>query len=88
MFATGDIKAVQLARISERLRSERAQAAVEAAPPVAVPAKLIGGAAATAWAALSIDKRAVLRFLVEVTIMPSGSGKVFAPETVRIGWNG
>lgn len=89
MFATGGIDAGQLTRITERLRADRAQAsaAVEAALPAAVPAELVGGAAAEAWAALSMDsKRAVLVALVTVTILPSGSGKAFDPDTVRVAW--
>ncbi|KAF2413870.1 hypothetical protein B1729_07755, partial [Microbacterium sp. B35-04] len=44
LYATGGIDAGQLARITERLRAERAQAtaAVDAATPAAVPAELIG----------------------------------------------
>ncbi|HTN57629.1 MAG TPA: recombinase family protein [Protaetiibacter sp.] len=89
MFATGDIDATQLTRITERLRGDRAQAAaaVEAALPATVPAELVGGAAAETWDALSMDsKRAVLGALVTITIMPSGSGKSFDPDTVRIDW--
>lgn len=89
MFATGDIDSAQLARITERLRTDRAQVAaeLEAALPAAVPAELMGGAAAETWAALSMDsKRAVLKELVTVTILPSGSGKAFDPDTVRIEW--
>ncbi|TFC34990.1 recombinase family protein [Cryobacterium sp. TMT2-14] len=91
MFATGDIDAAQLTRITERLRADRAQAAaaVEAALPPAVPAELVGGAAAEVWAALSMDsKRALLNTLVAVTILPAGSGKAFNPDTVRVTWNG
>ena len=91
MFATGAIEAVQLTLISERLRGARAQAttAVEAALPAAVPAELMGGHAAEVWAALSMDsKRAVLTALVTVTILPSGSGKAFNPDTVQVRWRG
>lgn len=91
MFATGDIDAAQLTRITERLRADRVQAAaaVEAALPAAVPAELVSGAAADAWAALSMDsKRAVLSSLVTITILPSGSGKAFDPDTVRVDWKG
>lgn len=89
MFATGDIDAAQLARITERLRTDRAQAAaaLDAALPAAVPADLVGSTAADTWAALSIDsKRAVLSTLVTVTIMPSGSGKAFDPDLVQVRW--
>lgn len=89
MFATGDIDAVQLTRITERLRVDRAQAAaaIDAALPAAVPAELVSGAAADAWATLSMDsKRAVLTALITVTIMPSGSGKSFDPNMVLVSW--
>lgn len=89
MFATGDIDAAQLARISERLRAERVQAAtaVKAALPAAVPAELVGVNAREVWDGLSMDsKRAVLTALVTVTILPSGSGKAFDPDMVRIAW--
>ncbi|MDH6236243.1 recombinase family protein [Cryobacterium sp. CG_9.6] len=91
MFATGGIDGGQLTRISEILRADRAQAAaaVEAALPAAVPAELMSGQAAEAWVALSMDsKRAVLTSLVTVTILPSGSGKAFNPDTVRVTWKG
>lgn len=91
LFAAGDIDAAQLARITERLRTDRAQAtaAMDAALPAAVPAGLIGGRAAETWAGLSMDsKRAVLDTLMTVTIMPAGSGKAFDPATVQIEWKG
>jgi hypothetical protein len=89
LFATGGIDAAQLTRITERLRVDRSQAAaaLDAALPAAVPVDLVGDAAADTWAALSMDsKRAVLTALVDVTILPSGSGKSFDPDTVRIRW--
>lgn len=89
MFATGDIDGAQLTRITGRLRADRLQAAaaVDAALPAAVPAELVSGAAADTWAGLSMDsKRAVLGALVTITIMPSGSGKSFDPDTVQVHW--
>lgn len=89
MFAAGTIEAAQLVRITEGLRADRAQAAaaVDAALPAAIPADLIGPRAAEVWEGLSMDvKRAVLSTLVTVTILPSGSGKVFDPETVCVTW--
>jgi hypothetical protein len=89
MFATGDIDAAQLKRINEHLRAERkeAGAAEQAALPAAVPAELVGSAAADTWAALDIDsRRAVLTALVAITIMPSGSGKAFDPDSVLTTW--
>jgi site-specific DNA recombinase len=91
LFAAGSIDAGQMARITERLRADRAQAtaAVDAAMPAAVPAELIGDRAAEVWAGLSMDtKRAVIEALVTVTIMPAGSGKAFEPETVVVAWKG
>jgi hypothetical protein len=90
LFAAGSIDASQLARITERLRLDRAQAsaAVDAALPASMPADLLGVRAADVWAGLSMDtKRAVLETLVTITIMPAGSGKVFDPETVRVAWH-
>ncbi|WP_346923070.1 recombinase family protein [Glutamicibacter creatinolyticus] len=89
MYATGGIDAAQLTRITERLRADRelAAAALDAALPPAVPAELIGANARQVWDGLSMDvKRAVLDALVAVTILPSGSGKAFDPDTVRITW--
>jgi hypothetical protein len=91
LYAAGSIDAGQLARITERLRADRAQAtaAMDAAMPAAVPAELVGGRAAEAWAGLSMDsKRAVLETLVTVTILPAGSGNAFDPDTVLVAWKG
>ena len=91
MFAAGHIDAAQLTRITERLRSDRAQAAadVDRALPAAVPADLIGANARQVWESLSMDvKRAVLDTLVTVTILPSGSGKSWDPETVQVATKG
>lgn len=55
--------------------------------PAAVPANLLNGQADEVWAAFSMEnKRAVLAALVTVTIMPSGSGKAFDPDSVLITW--
>lgn len=91
MFATGDIDASQLTRITERLRSDRvhATAAVDAALPAAVPTELMSDQAAEVWDALSMDsKRAIVTSLISVTILPSGSGKTFDPDTVQVTWKG
>ncbi|AZH79144.1 MULTISPECIES: recombinase family protein [Microbacterium] len=89
MFAAGTIDAAQLTRITERLRADRAQAAtaLDAALPPAIPADLIGANAGEVWHGLSMDvKRAVMDTLVTVTILPSGSGKAFDPDTVQVVW--
>lgn len=91
MFAAGSIDAAQLVRITEGLRADRAQAAaaVDAALPAAVPAELIGANARQVWDGLSMDaKRAVMDTLVQVIILPTGSGGVFDPDSVRVIWKG
>lgn len=89
MYAAGSIDAAQLTRITEKLRADRDQAAaaVDAALPAAVPAELIGPNARQVWDGLSMDsKRAVMDTLVSVVILPSGSGKKFANESVQVTW--
>lgn len=89
MYAAGTIEGAQLARITEGLRSERdaAEAAVRASMPPAIPAELLGAHASKVWQRLDMDaKRAVLRLLVEVIVLPSGSGRSFDPDSVRIEW--
>lgn len=89
MFATGDIDAAQLTRITERLRADRAQAAaaLDAALPAAIPPELIGANARQVWAGLSMDvKRRVVSAIVTVTILPSGSGKPWDSDTVLVDW--
>ncbi|WP_136053580.1 recombinase family protein [Microbacterium sp. K5D] len=89
MFAAGTIDAAQLTRITERLRRDRAQAAsaLDAALPPAIPADLVGANARPVWDGLSMDvKRAVVETLVTVTILPSGSGTAFDPDTVQVVW--
>ena len=90
LYAAGEIEARQLVRISDQLRADRARAvtAVEAALPPAIPAELIGGAAARVWSTLSMDsKRSILRLLATVTIMPSGSGTRFDPWKVVVAFH-
>ncbi|MGM7699425.1 recombinase family protein [Microbacterium sp. A84] len=91
MYAAGTIEATQLVRITEGLRADRAQAAaaVDAALPAAVPAELIGANAQQVWDGLDMDsKRAVMDSLVSVVILPTGSGGVFDPDSVRVIWKG
>lgn len=89
LYASGAIDGAQLSRISEGLRAARiqAQAEVTAALPSAVPPELLGGLAAEVWPTLPMDtKRPILDTLVSVTIMPSGSGKSFNPDSVVVAW--
>lgn len=89
-FAEGDIDRQQLARITATLRTKREtlEAELRRAMPPAVPMEAVGALARTSWAALDIDqRRALMRALVEVTILPTGAGKrTFDPESVRIDW--
>ena len=88
-YAAGALELDQLTRITTQLRSDReAHArALERSMPAAVPPDLAGPQAAKRWAALSMDaKRAVLQMLVRVTILPSGPGRDFNPELVRVDW--
>jgi DNA invertase Pin-like site-specific DNA recombinase len=89
LYAAGSIDGAQLARITASLRTERdaAEEAVRASMPPAIPPELIGVYAASVWQRLDMDaKREVLRLLIDVTILPSGSGKAFDPNTVSIEW--
>ena len=52
-------------------------------------AEFAGKYAAAAWAKASIEvQRAALRMLMRVTILPSGPGRSFYPESVQIEWLG
>lgn len=91
LYAAGSIDGAQLARITAGYRAERegAEAAVRSSMPPAIPPELIGEHAASVWDQLDMDtKRAVLRLLVTVTILPAGSGKAFDPDTVQVAWKG
>lgn len=88
-YAAGALELDQLTRITTQLRGDRAvhAKALERSLPAAVPHDLAGPHAAERWAALSMDaKRAVLQMLVSVTILPSGPGRDFDPELVRVDW--
>lgn len=88
-YADGAVTARQLARITERMKGDLKAAELRVArlQPVAVLDGMTGPAAAEAWAAASLEKRrAVLRELVTVTILPTGPGVKFAPEQLRFDW--
>ncbi len=88
-YADGVLTGEQLVRITGRLRPqiERAGRRVAANMPAAGVADLVGGQAETRWAAASLDtKRAVIEMLCVITILPTGPGKRFQPECVRIDW--
>lgn len=88
-YAAGALELAQLTRITSQLREDRdtQERAMKRALPSAVPSDLAGPHAAERWASLSMDaKRSVLQALVTVTILPSGPGRDFDPELVRVEW--
>ncbi|HRO30596.1 recombinase family protein [Citricoccus sp.] len=89
-YAEGTITARQLARITDRLKGEleTAERRVAQLQPVQILDGMTGEGAEAAWWAASLEKRrAVLREVATVTILPTGPGIKFAPEQVRIDWN-
>lgn len=88
-YAEGKITAEQMTRITAKLRPQldEARATVRQAAPSPDLAKFASGAVAEAWKSAEIEiKRAVISLLMEVTIMPAGSGGRFDPESVLIEW--
>lgn len=88
-YAEERITARQLSRITEKLKSELqvAEARIAEHQPFRVLDGMTGAGAAEAWAQASMEKkRAVLRELVTVTILPVGTGVRFAPEHVQFEW--
>lgn len=88
-YADGKITARQFGRINERLRTdlEHAEAAVRTNRGTSTLASMAGPGASEAWAEASLErKRAVIRELAEITVLPSGPGIRFSPEQVRFDW--
>ncbi len=92
-FASGDIDAAQLRRITARLRPELEAAQLEASRTVAgvAPAlleDLAGPMARASWESMNVtQRRAVLSTLgVEVVIQPARGGAGFKPEAVEVVW--
>jgi len=88
-FADGSITGDQLRRITAKLRPqidvERSRA--EAAAPSPELREMAGPDVSERWEGASLDvKRAIIELLMSVTIMPTGSGRSFNPETVAIEW--
>ncbi len=89
-FADGILTGDQLERITTKLRGERErqEAVVRASLPLAIDPALAGEHARATWDRLDMDtKRKVLNLLVDVTILPSGAGREFDPNLVRITWH-
>ncbi len=90
-FADGAITAVQLEKITARVRQrlDEVESAMIDASRGQIFADLVGVADVTeVWNRLGLDrKRAVIAELMTVVILPTGrSGNVFDPETVAIRW--
>lgn len=88
-FASDEITATQLKRITATLRTRREKAAarLEAAKPRNILTDVAGDHAASRWAALPLTaKREAVDLLMTVTIQPAGIGRRFDPETVKIRW--
>lgn len=88
-FASDEITAAQLKRITSRLRDERSQLEhrLRLSEPQTVVAELAGGDVRSKWTALPIAaQREVVETLLTVTIQPAGSGRRFDPESVSIAW--
>ncbi|MFL1999496.1 recombinase family protein [Microbacterium sp. A1-JK] len=88
-FASDEITAPQLKRISAQLRERREQATrrLEAAQPRTAFTSLAGPKAGERWDKLPLAaKREVVETLMTITIQPSGRGKSFDPQLVAIEW--
>jgi site-specific DNA recombinase len=89
-FADGVITQTQLAKITARVRARLADVEAEMAAgrrASAVDPLLTATDPRAAWLAAPIDRqRAVIRELVDVTVLPGRRGKVFDPELIAIEW--
>ncbi len=88
-YASGALELDQLTRITAQLRAERQthQDVLTRSMPAAIPTDIAGDLAEERWHALSLDaKRLLIGALVRITILPSGAGRRFDPELIRIEW--
>ncbi len=90
-FADGAITAVQLEKITARVRQrlDEVESAMIDASRGRIFADLVGAAdVSKVWNRLGLDrKRAVIAELMTVVILPTGrSGNVFDPDSVRVDW--
>lgn len=89
-FASGAIELAQLTRITEQLRAERENYAsvVASSLPTFMPPEIGGPSIKRHWDQLGIEaQRLLLTSVMRVTIMPSGPGRNFDPDSVRFDWN-
>lgn len=91
-YADGLIERDQLRRITERIRGERESMsqALHAALPKAFPVDLTEGDVEARWVDWTLDqKRAIIRHLLTVTVLPIGPGRArkFDPSWIDVKWN-
>lgn len=88
-YAEGTVTDRQFARINEKHRAAlaRAEAAVKTMRASSAIASIAGPDAAASWRDATLDRRrAVLRELVDVVVLPSGPGQKFDRDQVRFDW--
>ena len=92
LFTAHSITGAQLAKITKGLqdRLNDTEAAMARAARGSALAPFVGRDPVKVWKGLTMDRRrAVVRELVTVTVLPSGKrGNVYDPELVRFDWKG
>jgi hypothetical protein len=91
LFTSDDLSVDQFKRMNADLRERRARAVrqLEGARPRSVLTDLVGGDVRSKWDAMPVEaQREAVAALVDVTILPAGSGTRFDPELVQINWKG
>ncbi|SDO19191.1 Site-specific DNA recombinase [Nakamurella panacisegetis] len=88
-YADGVLTGEQLRRITERLRPriETAKSVVNTSMPAVWAQDMAGPRAEKHWAEASLDiKRTLIDMLCTITVLPTGSGRLFNPSDIRIEW--
>lgn len=88
-FAADELTGEQLKRITAGLRERRVDVErhLKAVEPQSVLHTLTGADAAAKWKSAPLEaKREAIAMLATVTILPSGPGRAFDPDDVRISW--
>jgi len=89
MYTNDEITADQLRRMTADLRAARSAAEqdLEAARPRSALTDLVVGDVAAGWEALHISsQRDIVNTLMVITILPTGGGLAFDPQSVAIEW--
>ncbi|MGP9837888.1 recombinase family protein [Arthrobacter sp. 179] len=88
-FADGGMTGDQLRRVNAKIlpQLEELRRRLASLRPVTAVLDLAGEDAAERWAAATLDiRRSVVEDLMEITILPTGSGIRFSPEHIKIEW--